>query len=493
VSPYGFGRALYINHPNGYTSVYAHLKNFSPQIEAYVKEQQYAKEQNEVDLFPVASAFTFTKGAVIANAGNSGGSGGPHLHFELRNTRSEKIINPLLFGYKIDDTRAPSLASLVVYEFAEDDLVSSESLEILDQGDGQYALAGNATLEVTQLPAFGLQTFDRQDDAWNKNGVYRIELYLNEELCYDFKMETFAFAESRYINSHIDFGLKDCCRKTVNKLYLDPYNELSVYAGTPKINLPQLAIDSTAQVRIRVSDVAQNTSELTFAVKRVKALNELPQEPVSLPLFFAGQSNSFKSEQLEVTLPAKALYRDVFFEHQKSEACPSCLSDVQQVGSSAIPVHQYYQLKLKPSKLIASIPTSKYCIISLKDGAVADYEGGTYSGGWVSARTRQFGDFAVSFDTLAPTIAPINFKNGSTLSGTLSQLKIKIDDDLSGIEKYNAYINDEWLRLYFDAKTRTLTISNEDLPTAAGNYTLKLVVEDDKQNQNTETYKIIRP
>jgi len=493
VSPYGFGRALYVVHPNGYTSVYAHLKSFAPEIEAYLKNQQQRKQKNEVNLFPDAGKFAFSKGDTIAFSGNSGGSGGPHLHFEIRDTRTEKIINPLLFGYEIEDTRHPSLGDLMVYEFEEQELVSSESYKLLDRGEGQYALAGNSTLEVNYLPAFGIEAFDRQNGAWNKNGVYRIELFLNDELCYDFKMETFAFAETRYINSHIDYGLKDCCRKTVNRLYLEPNNQLSVYQTTPKMNLPQLPIDSAKEVYIRVSDAAENQSEVRFTVKRTAPLNELPQVDASLPLFAYNQTNFFKKEQIELSMPAGALYRDVYFEYSRSKACADCLSEIHQVGFSTIPVQKYFTLKLKASAVPPKVDPSKLCVVSLREGNIVDYEGGTYKNGWVSTRTRQFGQFALAADSTPPDLRPLNFKSGSTVSSRIDLLTLKVSDNLSGVEKYNAYVNDSWTRLYFDAKNDELQLREEDLPDEPGTYTLKLVVEDDRENQTIQSYKIIRP
>jgi murein DD-endopeptidase MepM/ murein hydrolase activator NlpD len=492
VSPYGFGRALYVVHPNGYTSVYAHLQRFSPEVEEYLKKEQQRRQKNSVNLYPPAGKFNFTKGQTIAYSGNSGGSGGPHLHFEIRDTRTEKIINPLLFGYKIADTRHPSLKSLMVYEFKGEDLVSSQNLKILEKGNGRYVLAGNPLVAVNELPAFGIETFDRQDDAWNKNGVFKIELYLNDELCYNFTMETFAFAETRYINSHIDYGYKNCCQKTVNRLYLQPNNQLSVYQSTPKMKLPQLPVDSSMEVLIRVSDVAENVSELRFTVKRKEILPPVKSAPVDLPLFRYRQSNFFKSKSLELSLPAGAFYQDVFFENRQVNSCAACLSPVEQVGYASTPVHKYFTLKIKAGAQAAQVPKSKLCLVSVKEGAIVDYEGGTYQKGWVSARTRQFGQFALAADTLAPTLQALNFKEGGVVSSAAGLLKLKVYDDLSGVENYQAWVNGNWVRLYFDAKNNQLQLRTDDLPAKPGALTLKIEVSDDKNNKTVQSFKLTR-
>ena len=94
VSHFGYGKALYITHPNGYTTVYAHLQNFNPEIDAYIKHRQYKNESYEIELFPKAGELLVNNGDIVAYSGNTGGSGGPHLHFEIRN-KQEHPMNPM--------------------------------------------------------------------------------------------------------------------------------------------------------------------------------------------------------------------------------------------------------------------------------------------------------------------------------------------------------------------------------------------------------------
>jgi len=489
VSPYGFGKALYITHPNGYTTVYAHLKKFNDAIEEYVKKEQYQKQSYDLELFPSASLFPVEQGEVIAYSGNSGGSGGPHLHFEIRNTRTEKIINPLLFGFDVKDDKRPDLYSLEVYDFSDGELSGTRSLRLLETSPGVYRLTGNDVVEVNGSPAFGLRTFDKLTGAPNKNGVYNIKMWVMGELVYDFKMETFAFNETRYINSHIDYGQKICCKKTVNKLYLEPGNRLSVYEKGKAMNLPELAKDSLYDIKIIVSDVAGNTSELVFNVKQAEEqLQSFESEASALPVFKYNQSNFFKQAKLELILPENALYRDIFFEYNELDPCSDCLSAIYQVGAEEIPVHLYYTLKIKPYVSYEG-DKSKLAIASLKDDRIIDYEGGKYENGFVTTRTRQFGQFAVVADTVAPEIGPLNFSNNASVA-SLSSLKVKVTDDLSGIDKYTPTIDGDWVLMEYDAKYDLLILDMADLKLEPGLHTFKLVVEDEKNNISSVTYSL---
>lgn len=494
VSPYGFGKALYVVHPNGYTSVYAHLRNFNDSIEAYLKTRQYNLQQNEVDIYLKAAELPVGKGDVIAFSGNSGGSGGPHLHFEIRDSRTEHIINPLLFGYEVKDTRYPELSDLNVYEYADDELISNTKHRIINRGKGDYYLAGNGTVEVSANVGFGIGAIDRQDGAWNRNGVYKIEMLVNGKPFYNFTMNTFSFAETRFINSHIDFSQRICCGKRINKLYLDPNNQLSIYADKSKMKLLSFEEDSLFEVSILVSDIAGNTSKLNFKVRRTEDIplgEALPTE-IDLPLFRHDQSNFYVKNKLSVVLPNGALYRDIYFEHEVLEPCGSCLSEVHQVSSELIPVQKSYKLSIRTTDLPPDINTNKLAIASLKEGIIEDFEGGTFSNGTVTTNTRQFGQFAVVADTSAPSIESVNFDNGSVINAAKDALLIKVHDNFSGVDSYRAYFDESWVRMYYDAKNKLMIIRESDLPSKPGKFTLTIEVTDKRDNKATESYKIVR-
>ncbi len=507
VSPYGFGLALYLRHPNGYTTVYAHLREFNQEIEDYVVAQMKAGKKNEVDLFPPASKFPLKKGDVIALSGNSGGSGGPHLHYEIRDSRTEKIINPLLFGLEVKDGRFPELQDLQIYSFEDGVFMGQKEMRLIEVRDGEYALSGDGIVSSYDPVSFGIYAIDRQDRANNRNGVYSLKLYVGDYLHYHYEMETFAFSETRFINAHIDYALKNCCRKTLHRLFRAPGNQLSVYKNTLKSDHIAFEKDTLVDIRIEARDVAGNASILQFKldykhqpelksrldVNKVKSLNE------SLPTEWPKMQNVDWQKPLDlidakhrVSFPARSFYQDLILERTQAPACADCLAPMLNLGDESVPVHHYYDLALKVDEIPEGVETKHLFIASFKNGKYLDYEGGTFADGWLHTRTRQLGSFSVLYDNRPPTIKAINFKNGSTVkSGT--KLSIRVRDNYSGIEEYNAWVDDQWVPVYYDAKTARLLIEVKHWPKSENpKQSLILKLEDDRGNQSTEKWTLIR-
>lgn len=499
VSPYGFGRALYLRHPNGYTTVYAHLHSFHPEIEAYVISEMKRKQSNVVDLFPAAGKFSFKQGEEIAKSGNSGGSGGPHLHFEVRDTRTEKIINPLLFGFEVADHRAPEIGPLQVYFFSgEGTPMGQKEYRCLKTAENDYALAGEGIVEASGALSFGLYSIDRQDGANNKNGVYKLKLYVGDELQHQFLMETFAFSETRYINAHIDYGLKACCNRSSHRLYQEPGNDLSVYPIKAPAGHLRFDKDTVVPIRIEASDVAGNISSLSFELhyksEFVAGLegplieSEAPREGQAL--LYYNYADILQGLNYEIGYKSGSFYRDYIIDIGSSPL-NEAYSNLFSFGSREVPVHRYFDLKLRASHLPQGLDPSKLFIASYENGQYDDYEGGYYSNGWVICRTRQLGDFAILADTTAPTAKLINYKPRAEIPQTL---QVRVADDFSGIEEYNAWVDGQWVPIYFDAKTRRLLLDTKYWPEPSGiKYLLKLVLEDDKQNRSEQIWDVFIP
>lgn len=488
VSPYGYGNALYVRHPNGYTTVYAHLKEFAPQIEAWVKEQQYKQKSFYVNLFPSAGLFSVTKGEVIAQSGNSGGSGGPHLHFEIRDSRTEEPINPLLFGYRIADARNPEVRG--VYAYPLDGHLngrdSRTSINLTNPRAGVYQFRWTQRAEGEL--GFAIDVIDRLDGAWNANGPYKIEQFVNGVKTNEFRAERFSFAETRYLNAHIDYDLYDCCQTRANRMWQLPGNSLRMYRDQNNRGVVDIRPDSSYHLEWKISDAAGNTTTLTGDV-RYEAL--VTSGPVLAPEISeqvrVNHNASFSSNvrDMEINMPADILYETAYLDTAVYNGISTGYGYVYQWGRAGIPVHKHFEVSL-PLRDVPIQYHSKAVVVSLEDDMTRPdcWDGSTYinhNEAYIKADVRAMGHFTIMLDTIAPQLSVISgIRNGSNLS-TGSTIRLRVSDDLSGIKSYDAFIDDDWHLMSYDAKNNLLEIELDDWITS-GSHQLNVKVVDDRNN-----------
>lgn len=476
----GFGQAIYINHPNGYTSVYAHLSAYAPNLAQQVKSAQYNLQQFEVD-FPLdSSQIVVKKGQLIGWTGNTGSSGGPHLHFELRDTKTEEIINPQLFGLTIPDKVNPEFKTLYVYAlnglpFSEK--TSKKALTIV-ASKGEYVLN---TLKPVLLPAdagLGIVALDRTSPQGASHGLYSIELSLDEQVIYSASWERFNFDHTKAINSHLDYFALKTSGISIHKSFVDPGNPLQIYGeGNGHI---QLNDDRIHQIRYTITDVAGNSKTLRFEVQRDP--NSSIQKVVAKEnVFHASQDNTFSNINVQLSIPKGTLYNDIVFEYAITTKLAGSYSAQYRIHKSNTPIQKAYNLSIKADTMLPERLSCKTLIVDNKGVA---YES-TFQNGWVDAQIKSFETFYVSIDTVPPSIVPINLNKDKIMTGK-TKLVFKIADQLSGIEKFNGTIDGQWVLFEYDQKTGTLWHTFDER-TKAGTHQLELEVSDKKNN--TTTYK----
>ncbi len=485
----GYGHALYIRHPNGYTSLYGHLLSFNQEINRYVLSEQYRRESFAVDLFPEPSKLVIRKGDVVALSGNSGSSEGPHLHFELRETQSENPVNPLVRSVVVKDDIPPVIKKVYVYSLKQRrDWVKPVSAE-LTKTNGSYRPAAGNPLPFDEISGIGIETYDLLNGSENRCGVYTIKAYLDDNLFFESCLDEISFAETRYMNSFMDYKNYMSSRKPILKLYIDPNNQGTIYRFAKNRGRIELKDKTIRKIKIVIEDAAGNRSvaECNARLDPVKFGHDPEFTPVYNAYFNFEEANTFNAEGIEITLPAGALYDDIYFDYDVDAARPGSYSPLHQVHHGDVPVHLFYRLAIDAVNMPESLK-SKATIAQYNGNGKYSCLGGTWEGNRLIARTRNFGSYCIMADTVKPTVTPANFTTASDLK-TLSNFRFTIKDDFSGIQSYRGEIDGKWILLEYDAKNSLLEYQFDPGRVKTG-IQHKMVVRVTDQLANSRSYTI---
>jgi len=485
VSPYGYGNALYITHPNGFTSVYGHLQKYNDAITKVVKDYQYKKENFEVELFPPPFSMQVKKGEIIAYSGNSGGSGGPHLHFEIRNTANEHPMNPLFFGFDVKDKVKPDIYAITIYPLNDTSYVNgrNQAQRYLARGsNGVYSLPLKAEIKVQGEIGFGIETVDRMSGTSNKYGLHNIQLKHNDELIFEQQIDEFAFHEGRYINSHIDFETYRKTRRRIQRSFVKEGNNLRIYK---KKNGEITCSDGNKHLlTYTVSDLKENSSSVSFTLQsvdfKVQAILSSKEEK-DITFMSYKEKNTLLRPNLLVNIPKGILYEDTYFEYREEESTSQTVSPIFWLHDHYTPMHEKMTLSIK-HKNLTPYQKSKALIVSTIDKRSWYAEGGTWNGDNLSVRTRSFGGYAIALDTIAPRISPINIYQNVNMTLKWS-ITVKITDNLSGVGSYRATVDGKWVLMAYDAKNDKLSYYFDE-KLSKGNHTFKIVVKDEVGNKS---------
>lgn len=448
VSPSGYGLAIYVSHTTGQTSVYGHINKFAPKIAEYVKEKQYEKESFSVDITLNNDVFPVKKGDLIAYSGNTGSSGGPHVHFEIRDTETQEAQDPLVYYKdKINDSRPPLIKGIAFYPVNEKGAVDFSRdparKTITTLKSGNYASLKD-TVQAWGTIGVGVYANDRMDGTTNIYGVKKVRLYCDNIEIFSSDISNVDFGKTRMINSMTDYEYWSQKKVFYQKSFVEPGNKLPIYktVNNGYININEERIYN---LRYELEDLYGNQTDYSFCVKGRE--QTIPQKKRCSQLMLWNEESNYKSENFSLNIPKEYLYDNLCFI-LKDKKSASHYSDIFIVNDTRVPLHNFCDMSIRVTK-DTLVNKAQYGIVQI-NGVNEYWVGGTYDNGSITARIRELGQtYAVSSDTKAPAITPVQparwVRNG--------EIRIRLSDNKSGIRSWKGTIDGNYALFEKDVKS----------------------------------------
>jgi hypothetical protein len=488
----GYGQALYINHSNGYKTVYGHLDKFMPAIQAFLRQKQYEKEQFEQDITLQPNEIPIARGQYIGNMGNRGHSFGEHLHFEIRDTKTDRPINPLLFGFDVPDNIAPSLQLLKAY-FMNDkkEVLDTKTIYPVKKGENQYGIQGDTLTINAPYVAFAVKTNDKDNSKNGDNGVFSIELKENDNTAYKFKTETCPFSETRYMNAHVDYREWAQRNSFFHRTFILPGNHLSMYET--KVNNGIVHVhDGVKKIDITTADIAGNKATISFYVQAAEPI--MLSKSMTYTYFLpVNEPSIIKPDGAHFYFPKNSFYENIYLNFNQSRAFGTEggtygeYSPTYYIQDAYKPIHAMYTINLKPQNLPDSLHNKAFIAYCAREEGGRIYScGGKWSeDGSLMTKNNRFGGYCIMVDQEPPTIKPVSFQYDMRKASRLA-FKIRDNYEPAGIGEgltYRAEVDGQWLLLEYDSKYDLLFHKFDENRIAYGEHYLKLSVKDSRGNE----------
>lgn len=504
ISAYDGGKMLYINHKGNITTVYLHLDGYHGAIAEYVLSYQRAHQCYAFDTTIPEGLLPVKRGELIAYAGNSGMSGGPHLHYEVRNTRTQQSLNPLAYGVTLDDTIAPTIKGIRLLPVDKNTRLNRAKTPYQVDLSGRRGALGTEDNPLPVLGRFyvGVYASDRSEGSTMNNGYERIDIWVDGAPFFQYCVDKITYGDTRAINAQLDWNHYTATRQPyilTRRLPGDPTKYARTF-GDGSIGF--IDSDTTLhRITIVVSDYNGNQAVRRLYVRNhfetLVPMHEVPEHPsyhlLTDSLTVRWPLQVYRGDY-QIEMPAGMVYYDDILTH-------GLLNDRRYISPiytvkpfrSPYPPHRTWTLRVpvvigyEPEQLVlcqlkgdkpTALPTR---LIERR------IEG--KPGRWLEASVRAFGNFVVMSDTTAPYVKPLNFKEGKKVGRVLN---MKMGDNLSGVVEYRCFINGEWVLGEFDGKSATLSINLAQVPSSVSSLELRIFLTDACQNSREVVYRLKR-